>query len=156
HDLRDLPVRARRRDPDRDRERLARRALRLGGLGRTSLSRRFAEFSLKSGTRVRRKAHGARELGRAAGIGGRNRSRGDLMRFTLHRVALVALPLALAAGVALAAQPTAPRSTTSAVINACVKKKTGLVRISASCKKGESRLAWNSQGPAGARGANGS
>ena len=80
------------------------------------------------------------------------------MRLTARRVALAALPLALGAGVALAAQPGAVH-TTSAVINACVKKSNGSVRVvaaSSSCRKGESRLAWNRQGPAGLRGANGS
>ncbi|HSC48775.1 MAG TPA: lamin tail domain-containing protein [Gaiellaceae bacterium] len=80
------------------------------------------------------------------------------MRLIARRVALVALPLTLAAGVALAAQP-ASRQATNAVVNACVKKKTGVVRIVTArraCKKGESPLAWNVQGPAGIRGANGS
>ena len=79
------------------------------------------------------------------------------MRLTARRVALVALPLVLVAGVALAAQPRA-HTTTSAVINACVKKSTGSVRVvraAGACKKGEAALAWNRQGPAGARGANG-
>ena len=80
------------------------------------------------------------------------------MRSTARRVALVALPLAFVAGVAFAAQPGAPR-VTSAVINACVKKSSGSVRVvksSSSCRKGESALAWNRQGPAGSRGVNGS
>jgi lamin tail-like protein/collagen triple helix repeat protein len=80
------------------------------------------------------------------------------MRLTARRAALAALPLVLVAGVAFAAQPGAVRPT-SAVINACVKKKTGSVRVvaaSSPCKKGESALAWNRQGPAGLRGSNGS
>ncbi|HET7555286.1 MAG TPA: hypothetical protein VFJ75_06505, partial [Gaiellaceae bacterium] len=80
------------------------------------------------------------------------------MRLIARRVALVALPLALVTGVALAAQP-ASRHATNAVINACVKKKTGVVRVvtaARSCKRGESRLAWNVQGPEGSRGVNGS
>jgi hypothetical protein len=80
------------------------------------------------------------------------------MRFTARRAVLAALPLTLAAGVAFAAEPGA-RTPTSAVINACINKKTRLVRIvpaSGSCKRGESVLAWNAQGPAGGRGANGS
>jgi len=80
------------------------------------------------------------------------------MRLTARRVALVALPLALVAGVAFAAAPAAVHQT-SALINACVKKKSGSVRVvaaSSSCKKGESALAWNRQGPAGSRGVNGS
>jgi hypothetical protein len=69
---------------------------------------------------------------------------------------LVALPLALVAGVALAAQPSGRRPS-SAVINACVKKG-GQVRIVASagaCRRGELPLAWNVKGPAGGRGATG-
>jgi hypothetical protein len=80
------------------------------------------------------------------------------MRLTARRVALAALPLALVAGVAFAAEPAAVHQT-SALINACVKKKTGSVRVvaaSSSCRKGESALAWNRQGPAGSRGVNGS
>jgi Lamin Tail Domain/Collagen triple helix repeat (20 copies) len=79
------------------------------------------------------------------------------MRLPRRRVLLVALPLALAAGVALAAQPSARRPS-SAVINACVKKKSGLVRVVASlnaCRRGESPLSWNVQGPVGARGPTG-
>jgi hypothetical protein len=68
---------------------------------------------------------------------------------------LVALPLlALVAGVALAAQPSARRPS-NAVINACVKKNSGQVRVvrpGAGCRKNESRLSWNVQGPAGPRG----
>jgi hypothetical protein len=71
---------------------------------------------------------------------------------------LVALPLlALVAGVALAAQPSARRPS-NAVINACVKKGSGQVRVvrpGAGCRKNESRLSWNVQGPAGPRGAAG-
>jgi hypothetical protein len=79
------------------------------------------------------------------------------MRLPRRRVVLAALPLVLVAGVALAAQPGGRRPST-AVINACVKKKSGLVRVVGSpggCRKGESRLAWNVQGPAGPRGASG-
>jgi len=79
------------------------------------------------------------------------------MRLPRRRVLLLVLPLALAAGVALAAQPGARRPS-SAVINACVKKKSGLVRVVASanaCKRGELPLSWNVKGPAGARGPTG-
>jgi hypothetical protein len=70
---------------------------------------------------------------------------------------LVALPLVLVAGVALAAQPNGLRPS-NAVIKACVKKKTGQVRVVGSggaCRRGESPLSWNAQGPAGVRGAAG-
>jgi hypothetical protein len=70
---------------------------------------------------------------------------------------LVALPLVLATGVALAAQP-GGRRPSSAVIYACVKKKTGLVRIvtaSATCRRGETSMAWNAQGARGPSGATG-
>ena len=79
------------------------------------------------------------------------------MRLRRRRVLLVALPLALVAGVALAAQPSARRPS-NAVINACVKKGSGQVRVvrpGAGCRKNESRLSWNAQGPAGPRGAAG-
>jgi hypothetical protein len=70
---------------------------------------------------------------------------------------LVALPLALVAGVALAAQPSGRRPS-NAVITACVKKGSGQVRVvrpGAACRKKESPLSWNAQGPAGPRGAAG-
>ena len=79
------------------------------------------------------------------------------MRLQRRRVLLATLPLALLAGVALAAQPSARRPAT-AVINACVKKKNGLVRIvatAASCRKSERALSWNVEGPPGPRGATG-
>ena len=79
------------------------------------------------------------------------------MRITPRRLALAALPLVLVAGVALAAQQPAAR-TAGGVINACIAKRTGLVRIvsaAGSCRRGESRLAWNIQGPAGLRGVDG-
>ena len=64
------------------------------------------------------------------------------MRLPRRRVLLAALPLVLVTGVALAAQPGGRRAS-SAVIHACVKKKTGLVRIvaaSATCRRGESSV----------------
>jgi hypothetical protein len=79
------------------------------------------------------------------------------MRLRRRRVLLVALPLALVAGVALAAQPSARRPS-NAVINACVKKGSGqlrVIRTGSGCRKNESRLSWNVQGPAGPRGATG-
>src|SRR4051794_6640833 len=79
------------------------------------------------------------------------------MRLPRRRVLLAPLPLVLPTGVALAAQP-GGRQPSSAVIHACVKKKTGLVRIvaaSATCRRGESPVAWNAQGARGANGAAG-
>jgi len=79
------------------------------------------------------------------------------MRLPRRRVLLAALPLVLVTGVALAAQPGGPK-VSSAVIRACVKKNTGLVRIvaaSAKCRRGESSVAWNAQGSRGAAGAAG-
>jgi hypothetical protein len=76
------------------------------------------------------------------------------MRLLRRRLLLVAVPLALAAGVALAAQPSGRRPS-NAVINACVKKKDGRVRIvaaSASCRRNEQALAWNAQGQPGPAG----
>src|SRR5436189_1760834 len=79
------------------------------------------------------------------------------MRLPRRRVLLAALPLVLVTGVALAAQP-GGRQPSSAVIHACVKKKTGLVRIvaaSAACRRGEPPVAWNAQGARGTNGAAG-
>ena len=76
------------------------------------------------------------------------------MRLLRRRLLLVAVPMALAAGVALAAQPSGRRPS-NAVINACVKKKDGRVRIvaaSASCRRNELALAWNAQGQPGPAG----
>ncbi|HLM37745.1 MAG TPA: lamin tail domain-containing protein [Gaiellaceae bacterium] len=76
------------------------------------------------------------------------------MRLPRRRSLLVALPLALVAGVALAAQPSGRRPS-NAVINACVKKNDGRVRVvaaAASCRRNELPLAWNAQGPAGPAG----
>jgi hypothetical protein len=82
------------------------------------------------------------------------------MRLPRRRLLLVALPLALVAGVALAAQPDGRRPS-NAVINACVKKKDGRVRIvpaAASCRRNEQAVSWNAKGqpgPAGPTGATG-
>jgi lamin tail-like protein/collagen triple helix repeat protein len=62
-----------------------------------------------------------------------------------------ALALALAGGAALAAQTTVHRRH-SGVINACVQRHTGRVRVVSgpnACRRGELPLAWNAQGPAG-------
>jgi Lamin Tail Domain/Collagen triple helix repeat (20 copies) len=77
------------------------------------------------------------------------------MRLPRRRLLLVAVPPVLIAGVALAAQPVGRRPN-NAVINSCVKKKDGRVRIvtpNASCRRNELPLAWNAQGPAGPAGA---
>ena len=85
------------------------------------------------------------------------------MRLPRRRLLLVALPLVLVAGVALAAQPSGRRPSSS-VINACVKKKDGRVRIvaaAATCRRNEQAVSWNAQGqpgptgPAGAAGQSG-
>jgi hypothetical protein len=62
-----------------------------------------------------------------------------------------ALALALAGGAALAAQTTGHRRH-GGVVNACVQRKTGHVRVVAgphACRRGEQALAWNIEGPAG-------
>jgi len=62
-----------------------------------------------------------------------------------------ALILALAGGGALAAHATAHKRH-NGVINACVNRHTGRVRVVAgpnACRRGEQPLAWNVQGPAG-------
>src|SRR5439155_1173351 len=68
-----------------------------------------------------------------------------------------ALALALAAGAALAAHTSGHRRH-SGVVNACVQRKTGRVRVVAgpnACRRGEQALAWNIQGPAGPPGPTG-
>jgi hypothetical protein len=68
-----------------------------------------------------------------------------------------ALVLALAGGAALAAQTTGHRRH-GGVVNACVQRKTGRVRVVAgpnACRRGEQALAWNIQGPAGPPGPTG-
>jgi hypothetical protein len=67
-------------------------------------------------------------------------------------VVLVALTAMLIA--AFAAVPQADAAT----IYTCVKKKSGTLRLvskSTKCKKGESKLSWNTTGPAGKNGLNG-
>jgi len=79
------------------------------------------------------------------------------MRLHRRRVLLVALPLVLAAGVALAAERAPDRKATG-VINACVKKPGGRVRVVSGpgqCRRGEQAVSWNIQGPEGPRGATG-
>src|SRR3954447_9928365 len=46
-------------------------------------------------------------------------------------------------------------TTASKTIKACVNKKTGVVRVSSKCKKGEKKVVWNVRGNAGAKGASG-
>jgi hypothetical protein len=65
---------------------------------------------------------------------------------------LVAVGALLLSALSLAAQANA------STIYACVKKKTGAARIvnqKVKCKKGESKLSWNTQGAAGKNGSNG-
>ncbi len=79
------------------------------------------------------------------------------MRLHRRRLLLVALPLVLAAGAALAAQR-APERAKIGVINACVKKPGGRVRVVSGpgqCRRGEQAVSWNIRGPAGPRGTTG-
>jgi len=65
--------------------------------------------------------------------------------------------LIAAGALLLAALAVAPQADAT-TIYACVKKKTGAARFvnqRAKCKKGESKLSWNTSGPAGANGVNG-
>ncbi|MGD0453645.1 MAG: collagen-like protein [Solirubrobacteraceae bacterium] len=52
-----------------------------------------------------------------------------------------------------------PPPTSAATIYACVNKRTGAARLfytkAPRCKRGQARLSWNTQGPAGRNGANG-
>jgi hypothetical protein len=68
------------------------------------------------------------------------------------------LVLAATAGALLLAAFAAAPQAQAATIYACVKKKGGTARFvskSAKCKKGESKISWNSEGPAGKNGASG-
>jgi Collagen triple helix repeat (20 copies) len=79
------------------------------------------------------------------------------MRLYRRRLLLVALPLVLAAGAALAAERS-PERKANGVINACVKKPGGRVRIVSGpwqCRRGEQAVSWNIQGPAGPPGETG-
>src|SRR3954454_18219961 len=76
------------------------------------------------------------------------------MRLFRTRVLLVALPLALVVGVALAAQPGGTHRT-AGVVSACVNKKSGIVRIAGACRNSERRLSWNVAGDRGAAGSPG-
>lgn len=65
---------------------------------------------------------------------------------------LVAASTLLVSALSLASQADA------SAIYACVKKKSGTARFvtkKAKCKKGESKISWNNEGPAGKPGANG-
>jgi hypothetical protein len=69
---------------------------------------------------------------------------------------VTAVLAALVAGVLIAAVA-APHAD-AATIYTCVKKKSGAMRVVSSktkCKKNESKLSWNSAGPAGKNGLNG-
>lgn len=73
---------------------------------------------------------------------------------TINRVAGAMLATAGLTGLLLADAPGAAAST----IFACVKQHGGtthLVSKTAKCKKGETKLSWNSQGPRGANGSQG-
>jgi hypothetical protein len=77
------------------------------------------------------------------------------MPTTINRAAVAAVAAATLMAFLLAGASRAEAST----IFACVKKHTGTTRIvskTTRCKKGETKLSWNSQGLAGQRGANGS
>ncbi len=80
------------------------------------------------------------------------------MRFPPRRSLLLGLLLlALAGGVALAAQRNADRRA-NGVINACAQKKSGHLRVVASpkaCRRGERAVSWNVQGPPGPPGPEG-
>jgi hypothetical protein len=73
---------------------------------------------------------------------------------TSRRTGQLACALAALAFVALAVASSAGAST----LYACVNKRTGAARLFAykpQCKRGQARLSWNTQGPAGRNGANG-
>jgi hypothetical protein len=76
------------------------------------------------------------------------------MRLYRRRLLLAVLPLVLAVGAALAAQRS-PQRRAEGVINACVKKPGGRVRVvsgPAQCRRGEQPVFWSVQGPRGVTG----
>jgi hypothetical protein len=76
------------------------------------------------------------------------------MPTTINRTAVATLAAAALTAFLLAGASRAEAST----IFACVKKHAGTARIvsrTAKCKKGETKLSWNSQGPRGANGSGG-
>ena len=74
---------------------------------------------------------------------------------------MLSKPLALAACLGLVATGVVATPVQAKTVNACVKKKTGEVRIAKKCKKGWKKVSWNTkgdsgpQGPAGPAGAEG-
>ena len=75
-------------------------------------------------------------------------------RIAHHVRANVVAYLALVVGV-LSGGGFALAATRSTTIHACVVRRTGELLVRAKCARGESRISWNEQGPAGATGATG-
>ena len=77
------------------------------------------------------------------------------------RLSRFALTGALSAGLLAAATAAPPAQAATGVVTACVKKKTGEVRVlsakkaSKKCKKGWKKVSWNQQGAQGDKGAAG-
>jgi hypothetical protein len=75
----------------------------------------------------------------------------------LRTTRTIATTLTIASIPLLSALTIAPQAGAS-TLYACVKKKTGTARFVSArtrCRKGETKLAWNTTGPAGSNGANG-
>jgi hypothetical protein len=71
-----------------------------------------------------------------------------MKKFNVAAIAIFALGVGLIAGPAISASQ-------SNVINACVNKSTGLLRIAKKCTKAEKPLSWNKQGLQGEQGLQG-
>lgn len=69
---------------------------------------------------------------------------------------MVTKPLALALSVSLVGGAALAGPVQAKTINACVKKKTGEVRIAKKCKKGWKKVTWNQKGDKGPQGQQGS
>jgi hypothetical protein len=72
---------------------------------------------------------------------------------TIRRLGIIGAVVALTAGLTTAGLALASGSGT--VIHGCVNNKTHVLRIAATCGKGETAISWNQQGPAGAQGPQG-
>src|ERR1700728_4147907 len=72
---------------------------------------------------------------------------------TIRRLAIIGAAVALTAGLTTAGMALASGSGT--VIHGCVNDKTHVLKIAATCGKGETAISWNQQGPPGAQGPQG-
>jgi hypothetical protein len=71
------------------------------------------------------------------------------------RLVIWTLPVCVGVVLAVSGISYAAGTRTAATINACYSNSTGVVRIDASCARGESAIAWNEEGPQGPAGPKG-